>query len=37
MRSGVLTSGKSSDIEYESRWLLSVVLGDDTEVWRVYI
>jgi hypothetical protein len=34
---GELISGKSSDFEYESRRPLSVVPGDGTEVWGVYI
>jgi hypothetical protein len=31
------TSGKSSDFEYKSCWPSSVVPGDGTEVWGVYI
>jgi hypothetical protein len=31
------TSGKSSDFEYKSCQPLSVVLGDGTKVWGVYI
>jgi hypothetical protein len=31
------TSGKSSDFEYEGRWLWGVVPGDGTEVWGEYI
>jgi hypothetical protein len=34
---GELTSGKSSDFEYESHQSLSVVPGDGTEVWGKYI
>jgi hypothetical protein len=37
MTFGELTSGKLSDFEYKSCWPLSVVPGDGTEVWRVYI
>jgi hypothetical protein len=37
MRFGESTSGKSSDFEYESCRPLSVVPGDGTEVWGVYI
>jgi hypothetical protein len=31
------TSGKSLDFEYRSRWPLSVIPGDGTEVWEKYI